>query len=185
MASQLATWPLLAGWSRWGKQHRLVVESWGKKHLDLALSLSPYQRSIAYDRTWDFYQWRMSEPQKKFYAATLDSRGSAVGLVYFNEQWGRLFIREVLAEKSAGVSVFALLLHEVIRYCGMNRSYQIWSSLPDPILTALGFADVKKYNEFRHDIAVRCYRLESDEEQWVHDVFAQGKSGFSSFDFDC
>jgi len=153
--------------------------------VEVATSLAPYQRHIAYERTRDFYRWRLSEPRKKFHAATLYDRGQVVGLVFFNKQWGRVLIREVLAKKSAGAGLFALLLHEVVRYCGVNCSYQIWSNLPEPILAALGFADIKEQNEFRHDIAVRGYNLNPTEEKRVQDVFSRARSGLSLLDFDC
>jgi hypothetical protein len=107
------------------------------------------------------------------------------GLVFLNKQWGRIFIREVLAKPEAGPRKYAFLLYEVIRHCGIRRSYQIWSGLPSQLLSWLGFVDVGKRGDFRHDIAVRGYNLEPREEEWVHEVFSRGESGLSLLDFDC
>jgi hypothetical protein len=186
LATRLTSHAVLARLGRFGS-YESICEPVQERHIQLATTLEPYQQNITYERSRRFYAWRLSEPMKEFRAVTLFKDGEEVGLALLNEQWGGVYIRELLVRPSFGVHVYALLLHEVVRHFGTDQEYTLWSSLPEAVLTLLGFINVRRRDltEFNHDIAVRGYNLTAKEQKRVHRTFSQGKSGLSLLDFDC
>jgi GNAT superfamily N-acetyltransferase len=186
LATRLTSHAVLARLGRFGS-YESICEPVQERHMQLATTLEPYQQNITYERSRRFYAWRLSEPLKEFRAVTLYKAGEEVGLALLNEQWGGVYIRELLVRPSSGISVYAMLLREVVRHFGTDQEYTLWSNLPEAVLSLLGFINVHRRDltEFNHDIAVRGYNLTDKEQKRVHRTFSQGKSGLSLLDFDC
>ena len=165
----------------------IEIEPWQPSHSETACAFTSYGKHVGYTRTPEFYRWRCSEPGKSFFTATFYNSSDIIGLIIFNEQWGSIYIREVLSVPGRRAVSYVAMIYRLMDTLGLHRSYRLWSPLPAPLLAAIGFRPIRAFglDEFRHDIAVRCYNMTPDGKAQIHAAFSEAGSGLSLLDFDC